>query len=276
MNPPADRIALVVSDIDGTLVTKDKRLTPEVLAAVEALRAAGITLALVSSRPPRGLTAVIEALGVDVPCAAFNGGLVFRPGRDVISRRPIDAGMAALAVDVLTRRGAEVWLFTEDEWLVRDPSGAYVDHEAHTVGFGPRVVATFDPFLGNAFKIVGASPEPQLLRDAEAELRSVFGGRAEASMSQTYYLDVTDAAAHKGVAAADIAGALGVDLGATATIGDGANDEPMFAVAGLSVAMGNASSETKAKAHFETASNADSGFALAVERFVLPRAGDRS
>jgi len=74
MKPPANRIALVVSDVDGTLVTKDKRLTPEVLAAAALLRSRGIPLALVSSRPPRGLSSVAAALSIDVPCAGFNGG----------------------------------------------------------------------------------------------------------------------------------------------------------------------------------------------------------
>lgn len=275
MRPPASRIALVVSDVDGTLVTKDKRLTPEVLAATARLRAAGVALALVSSRPPQGLAAVIEALGVDRPCAGFNGGVVFRPNREIIAKRPLAAAMARLAVETLTRHGADVWLFTENAWLARDPSGAYIARETRTVGFGPRIVDGFDAFFDRTFKIVGASPVPELLVAAEAELRIQFGGAATASLSQPYYLDATDAAAHKGTAAADIARALGIDLAEVATIGDGANDVSMFEVAGLSIAMGNASADTRARAHFTTTANEHSGFATAIERFVLPRAAAR-
>jgi Cof subfamily protein (haloacid dehalogenase superfamily) len=275
MKPPADRIALVVSDVDGTLVTKDKQLTPEVLAATARLRAAGVPLALVSSRPPQGIASVIEALGVDMPCAGFNGGVVFRPNCEIIAKRPLAAAMARVAVETLTRRGADVWLFTEGAWLARDHSGAYVPKETRTVGFGPRIVDGFDVFFDHAFKVVGASPEPDLLVAAEAELRTLFGGEATASLSQPYYLDATDAAAHKGTAVADIARALGIDLDNVATIGDGANDVPMFEIAGLSIAMGNASADTRARAHFETTSNEKSGFATAIERFVLPRVGAR-
>ena len=276
MRLPADRIALVVSDVDGTLVTRDKRLTDEVLAAAARVRAAGVPLALVSSRPPRGLASVIELLGVDAPCAGFNGGLVFWPGRGVIAKRTLAAGMARLAVDSLTRGGADVWLFTENEWLARDPSGPYVARETRTVGFGPRIVESFDSALDGTFKIVGASPEPELLIRAEAELRGLFGVKATASLSQPYYLDVTDAAAHKGTAVADIAQALGIELGALATIGDGANDVPMFEVSGLSIAMGNATADTRSRAHFQTTSNEDNGFAAAIDRFILPRLGARS
>jgi Cof subfamily protein (haloacid dehalogenase superfamily) len=273
MRPPAGRVALVVSDIDGTLVTKDKRLTPEVVGAAARLRAAGIRLALVSSRPPRGLDAVIGTLGVDEPCAGFNGGVVFRPGQSPIAKRPLAGPLAQLAVETLSRPGIDVWLFTETEWLARDPSGAYVARETRTVGFPPRFVPGFEPYLDQAFKIVGASADPVLLARAEGELRDLYAGRAAASLSQPYYLDVTDAEAHKGTAVLDIARTLGVDPQAVATIGDGANDVPMLAVAGLSIAMGNASAETQAHAHFTTTSNAESGFAAAVERFILPRAG---
>lgn len=273
MKPPANRIALVVSDVDGTLVTKDKRLTPEVLAAAALLRSRGIPLALVSSRPPRGLSSVAAALSIDVPCAGFNGGVVFRPDGEVFVRRPLSAGMTRLAIDTLTRRGADVWLFTEGEWLARDSAGAYVPHETRTVGFGPRIVGDFEAVLNGAYKVVGASPEPEVLLAAETELRVLFGKEATASLSQPYYLDATDAAANKGSAVADIARALGVDLDAVATIGDGENDIPMFDVAGVSIAMGNATAATKSRAHFETTSNADSGFAAAIERFVLPRLG---
>jgi hydroxymethylpyrimidine pyrophosphatase-like HAD family hydrolase len=45
------------------------------------------------------------------------------------------------------------------------------------------------------------------------------------------------------------------------------NDLAMFRKAGVSIAMGNASTEVKQQA--VTASNADDGFALAIERFIL-------
>jgi hydroxymethylpyrimidine pyrophosphatase-like HAD family hydrolase len=55
-----------------------------------------------------------------------------------------------------------------------------------------------------------------------------------------------------------------------AVIGDGQNDVTMFALGGLSIAMGNASGAVKAKANLVTESNEDEGFAKAIEEFVLP------
>ena len=49
-------IRLVLSDVDGTLVTSEKELTPEAIAAVRQLNEAGILFAVTSGRPPKGLT----------------------------------------------------------------------------------------------------------------------------------------------------------------------------------------------------------------------------
>jgi hypothetical protein len=53
LNPA--KIALVLADIDGALVTRDKILTPRAKAAVADLRGAGIAFAITSGRPPRGM-----------------------------------------------------------------------------------------------------------------------------------------------------------------------------------------------------------------------------
>ena len=55
-----------------------------------------------------------------------------------------------------------------------------------------------------------------------------------------------------------------------ATIGDMPNDVLMFAHSGLSIAMGNASTEVQRSARAVTTTNQDEGFARAVEKFILP------
>ena len=55
-----------------------------------------------------------------------------------------------------------------------------------------------------------------------------------------------------------------------ATIGDMANDLPMFSRSGLSIAMGNASEMVKARADRVTSSNAQEGFAAAVSMLLDP------
>ena len=274
---PAE-IRLLISDVDGTLVTDDKRLTERVVAAARALEAAGIALAITSSRPAVGMRMLIAPLHLTTPIAAFNGGLIVTPDKlEPIERNAIPAEVARRAVDFLAGRGAGVWLFTERDWLVRDRSAAYVDHEIRTVRMEPKVVENFDRpgVIDHAFKIVGASADFDRLARCEGELADALGATATVKRSQLYYLDVTHPLANKGHAARRLSELLGVAPAAIAAIGDGENDIAMFEVCGFAVAMGNGGEEVKRAADCVTASNAEDGFAVAVERFIVPRAARR-
>jgi Cof subfamily protein (haloacid dehalogenase superfamily) len=278
-------IRFLVSDVDGTLVTPDKEVTIAARDAVKALRDAGVGFAFVSSRPPKGLASVAEALGLhahaDAPgvrrpaAAAFNGGLLLDEGLQPISFEPLPDADARIALDVFAAMGVDAWVFTIDEWLVIDPNGHYVAHERHTVGFDARVVTTFDGVSGIG-KIVGSSPDPELLARAADALAPRLSVDARASLSQTYYLDVTHAKANKGSALRAIAAAAGLELDEIAAIGDMANDLAMLDIAGFSIAMGNAPDSVKAGVDAVTDSNRDEGFAKAVTNLVLPRAARES
>ena len=148
-----------------------------------------------------------------------------------------------------------------------------MDHERRTVGFEPTLVADFDGVIDRLDKLVAVSDQPDLLADVERAAQLALGRTANALRSQTYYLDVTHPDADKGHAVRALCAEIGVPLAQTAVIGDQANDIAMFKVAGLAIAMGQGSDEVKAGAAFVTDANTAEGFAHAVERFILPRAG---
>ena len=81
-------IRLVVSDIDGTLVDKQKQLTPATAAAVLRLEDAGVGFTVISARPMSGIMPIAETLAIDAPMAAFNGGIIFRPTDFAIEQEP--------------------------------------------------------------------------------------------------------------------------------------------------------------------------------------------
>jgi hydroxymethylpyrimidine pyrophosphatase-like HAD family hydrolase len=64
------RIALVVSDVDGTLVTGDKTLTEAARAAAHRLHDAGVGFTIISSRPTMGMRFLVEPLGITLPVGA--------------------------------------------------------------------------------------------------------------------------------------------------------------------------------------------------------------
>ena len=272
------RIRFLISDVDGTLVTPDKIVTPAVRDAVKDLRDAGIGFAFVSSRPPKGLVSIAEALslasGADEggpAAAAFNGGALLDAQLAPLSFKPLDNADARVALDVLAAMNIDAWVFTLDEWLIADRNGRYVAHEQKTVGFPPRVVERFDGVTGIG-KIVGSSEHPARLERAGIAISQRLSTKARALLSQAYYLDITHAEANKGSALRAIAAHAGLALDEVAAIGDMTNDLAMLEIAGFSIAMGNAPDAVKAAVDAVTASNREDGFAKAVREMVLPRA----
>ncbi|MBR0795203.1 HAD family hydrolase [Bradyrhizobium jicamae] len=259
------RIALVVSDVDGTLLTKDKILTDDARAAVRRLHEAGIGFTIVSSRPTIGMEFLVAPLAITLPFGAFNGSSIVDAQLQPVEQHLIPSAVARRCIDMLGERGIDIWLFTNDRWLTRNPDGEYVGHEKRAIKHDPTIVPDFTPYLGQACKIVGASSDAALLQRSEADMQQMVGNEATAVRSQTYYLDVTPPGHDKGTFVADIARRLGVSLDNVATIGDMQNDLPMFARSGTSFAMGNASDDVKSRATHVTESNERDGFARAMD-----------
>jgi Cof subfamily protein (haloacid dehalogenase superfamily) len=262
------RIALVVSDVDGTLVTHDKRLTDDAKRAVQRLHAAGIGFTITSSRPPVGMRFLIEPLGITLPIGPFNGSSIVDIALKPIEQHLIPAAAARRSLDVLNEFGVDIWLFTNEQWIIRRDDGKYVPHERDTIRFDPTFAGEFAPFLGKACKIVGASADAALLQRCETAMQDALGKEASAIRSQSYYLDITPPGQDKGTFVAAMAKRLGISTDAVATIGDMQNDLAMFRTSGLSVAMGNATDDVKSQASHVTGSNEEEGFAGAIE-FIL-------
>lgn len=264
-----EAIVAVVSDVDGTLVRSDKSVSTRTVEAVRALRDKGVKFAIVSSRPPRGLKAVIQRLNIAMPVAGFNGGVIASPVLSVIASHLIAADVARQAVEAIEASGANAWVFSGDDWFMRDRNGPRVALEERTVGFDPTVVSDFGAVIGAAAKIVAVSDDFGLLTRLQGEVRASLSGRANIVRSQRYYLDFTHPLANKGQALIELTKLMAVSAAGTAAIGDGENDVDMFAQAGLSIAMRNASTEVKEAADFVTGSNDDDGVATAIEWFVV-------
>lgn len=257
-------IKLLISDVDGTLVTKDKRLTPASIDAVRELRARGIQFSVTSSRPPFGMRMLREPLHLDLPMGAFNGSSIVRPDLTVDEQQTIPRHAVETSLELFARHGVDVWIFTNEHWIIHRDDGRYVAHEKRTIDTDPLFVTDDAPYLDEACKIVGVSADFDLLARCESELQAALGPEAHAARSQNYYLDVTPPGYDKGTFVAAMAKRLDIPVEAIATIGDMTNDVPMFRASGLSFAMGNATDAIKAQAVHVTASNEDDGFAKAV------------
>ena len=151
------QIRLLLSDVDGTLINPDKELTAASIRAVHELRDAGITFAITSARPPRGLIRFVEPLALTTPLGAFNGGAIVNGDLTVIEERSIDEEIVGVSDDA--DASAAAWSATNERFTSRvsatrsqtyyldvtNPDankGGVVDYLAKRYDIAPQEIAT--------------------------------------------------------------------------------------------------------------------------------------
>jgi hypothetical protein len=263
------KISALISDVDGTLVTRDKTLTPATQKAVAALHERGIAFAITSGRPPLGMRFFVEPLKLTTPIGGFNGGLITRPDMAPIEGHTLAPSTAQQAHAILVDWKIDVWVFSGLDWLLLDRDRPHVGQEEHAVKFPPTIVPSVEATLGSAYKLVGVSEDHERLKQCETEMQAALGEGAAVSRSQPYYLDITHPQANKGAAVRNMAALMDIPMAEVAVIGDNYNDLTMFAQSDFAIAMGNAPDEVKKKARVVTGSNDADGLAEAIHKYIL-------
>lgn len=268
---------LLALDLDGTIVDGDLRISPRVRRALRAAADGGVHVTLASGRPFDGTRLFAGDLGIREPLICHQGALVRDPGSgQVYLRRSLPRHLAHELIDIVREHGWDVFLTLDDEQYVERLTPAL------------QVLLDLSPTPAKAQVVADLKALPQdplrlliVVETAEAAavanlLHERFDGRLLIVRSFARFVEATDMAASKGQALAFLARKLGVSQAETMAIGDQDNDVDMVAWAGLGVAMGNASAAVKAAANHVTATIAEDGAALAIERFILEQADGRA
>jgi Cof subfamily protein (haloacid dehalogenase superfamily) len=262
-------IRLVVTDLDGTFLDPHKQITPRAKAVVEGLKAQGIAFSACSGRPVRGMLPIIKEAGITAPFGALNGGVIINSDLSIVREITLSSEEAQTTLTTFSHYNLNVWLFTARDWLVLTYKNDLLDHEVKAVNFKPEKVDSFAPYLHQAVKIVATSNDHELLARLETELQAPLGTGCSIARSNIHYLDVTEKQANKGTFLSWLAAKLEVEETNIATLGDMPCDIEMFTRSGLSVAMGSATASVKENAGHVTLSNAQEGFAQAIEDLIL-------
>jgi hydroxymethylpyrimidine pyrophosphatase-like HAD family hydrolase len=267
-------IRLVASDLDGTLLRPDETVSERTREAIVAVRRAGITLVLVTGRPPRALAPIAARIGVGGIAICANGAVVWDlDAGTMVDLTPLAADLAAGLVRELREAIPGVLFAVELEHGFGREAG-------WTDGTGPprpRLVERETPEVleddalelvtGPVVKLLVRHPTlpfPEVARGA----RQAVGEHAVVTWAGTRLLEISAAGVTKAWALERLCARLGVRRQQVLALGDMENDLPMLAWAGHSVAVANAQPDVLDAADEVTASNLDDGVALVLERLA--------
>ena len=266
-------IRLVASDLDGTLLRPDGTVSERTRDAVAAARRAGLTLVLVTGRPPRSLAPIAARIGLGGIVICANGAVVW----DLDAATMLDTSPLAAELAVGLVRG-----------LRRAIPGALFAVELER-GFGREAGWTDgtlppspDGLEGDALELVTGPVVKLLLRhptmphaEVARRAREAVGEEAVVTWAGTQVVEISAAGVTKAWALGRLCDRLGVHREEVVAVGDMENDLAMLAWAGHAVAVANAQQNVLAAADEVTASNLDDGVAQVLERLVAER-GARS
>lgn len=261
------------TDLDETLLTKEKTMTPATVDAVKKLTQAGHYLALTSGRP---LDSVIEARSL-LPISdqnlfyiANNGGLIVNAETmERISEVRLTMEETRYLLEASEKAGIHCHAYTEDSVVAKaqTPELTFYQKTIHL----PSILTddimgelTKPPFKCLAISLDGRS-RIEALRDS---LLPWAQGHVSLICSTDRLLEMFPSSAGKGAALKRLAAYLQIPLSHTMSAGDQDNDISMLEAAGLGVAMCNGSAGAKAAADVITQSdNNHDGLVPYLEQF---------
>jgi Cof subfamily protein (haloacid dehalogenase superfamily) len=263
---------LICTDIDGTLLNSEHRISKENKKAIQLAVKNNIIVALVSGRIGGSLAVLQRELGITGPLGCYSGSLVL-DGRDVLASHPISNAQGRKIIAALQGSGLQAIVFGKDDWFI-DKSGKWQEKEARvslyegTVCDFTQLFDTWEKEGKSPYKILCMGEDPALIETMEKQLSTSFGNELNVFRSSPKYLEISAKGIDKGHAVHAICKKYGFSPSQVMAVGDFYNDLGMFREAGYSVAMGNAPPDIKAQADSVTLSNDENGLALAIEAIL--------
>jgi 5-amino-6-(5-phospho-D-ribitylamino)uracil phosphatase len=268
--PSVGPIKLIAIDLDGTLLTTDKRISEPTLGALKCLPT-GVKVVIASARPPRSVRAIYQLLGLDTWQINYNGALIWdEPGQRPVFHRPMAGELARRVIETARDMFEEVLVSCEilDRWHTDRPDDANFTTETGKL-FAPDVVAPYSSFCNQPVTKLMLLGDPKLLVKLEPILFERFGEQLTVLQTDEHLLQIMDKRVSKAVALKKLAHHYRVPARQIMAIGDAPNDVGMLQLAGVAVAMDNASPVVKKVAHWVAPSNDDHGVHAALLRYGL-------
>ncbi|CNE23919.1 phosphatase yitU [Mycobacterium tuberculosis] len=261
----------IVTDLDGTLVGRDKEIVEASLAALRRFMDAGGTVVIATGRSETAALPYYRALGLTTPAILYNGARVVDLSTGaVLHRRCLAAATWAKLTMLFGSLPGGVWpvAFSGGRAHVVVESPALREYAGRDGITLTRIGAWSDLPLDDITKVMMVCDHPGLMDPAEEKV-SANVEDVTLVRSESTYLEALPAGATKGAALRELAAARGVALADIAAIGDNPNDLDMIQTAGLGAAVGDGAEAVRAAADIVVAPCADGAVADLVAR-VLP------
>lgn len=266
---PGRKISLLAIDLDGTLLTSEKKVSDQTIAALKGLPTE-VRVIIASARPPRAVRAIYRTLGLTTWQINYNGALIWdEPTRKPIAHQPMDGVLVAEMIEVARDLFDDVLVTCEilDRWHTDRLDNEFTTETGKL--FKPDVVAPCETFCNQPITKLMLLGKPMMLARVDKAIRGQFGEQVNIVQTDRDLIQVMDKRVSKSAALMHVAAHYNVPHEQIMAIGDAPNDVGMLQLAGVAVAMDNAYDVVKQQADWIAPSNDDHGVHAALVRYGL-------
>ncbi|MCA0456418.1 MAG: Cof-type HAD-IIB family hydrolase [Chloroflexi bacterium] len=266
-------IKLIAIDLDGTLLNSNHEMTERTETVLKTALSKGIRVIIATGKTFLSSRHIVKRLGTNTPGIYNQGTITFNSDGTVHSQQVIDKVTARQVITYAEDRGYIVGVYSGTRILVRKLTQRMQELTTYFHEPMPEAVGPLQNILETTpvNKIIIFYPhDPRRVQALRWQLSmQIDTGTRLLSAGIPDELELLPTGASKGSALKVLLKEMGIPASQVMALGDGENDVEMLELAGIGVAMGNASEHVKSIANVTTKTNDEDGVAEAVEKYVL-------
>ncbi len=260
------QVKLIVSDMDGTLLNSEGKVSDKFFQLHQSLEKKGITFVAASGRQFYSIKSKLSPIQNDIYVIAENGGIMLK-GEEVLHTYTLPF---ATITDIIKK----IRSIEETEMVLCGKSKAYIEsNNAEFIDFFKEFYTEYEKVedllevaQDEFFKV--AVYHPRSSEEFVYPSAKSFEKELQVKISGENWLDLSSLETHKGNALERLQEILGIDRTQTVVFGDFNNDLEMLQLSDFSFAMKNAHPNVKAVAKYSTKSNDEEGVETILEQIL--------
>ena len=259
---------LIAIDMDGTLLTSDKKILEETKKDLHYAKENGTTVCICTGRGYPAIKRYIDEIELEMPLILYNGSRIrMSDNSRVIYNQVIDQDVAMKVYDVIEAHNGTCCFWKEDK-LYFNKMDEYTNYYLKLTGISPIIVSSKEKELfSNINKFIWFAT-PEYLEEVKSNILVNVSG-IDYFKSHSSLLEIVPPDVNKGHTLSELGKILGINQDEIIAIGDEENDLSMIKYAGLGVAMANAKPIVKENANYITLSNDENGVGEVIKKFII-------
>lgn len=260
---------IIFSDVDGTLLNLEHKITALTEQAIKKLKKKGIPFVIISARSPAGLYPILNEYDFKCPIVSYSGALILGENGDVLFHKGIEKSNAKRIIAFIENNHFDMtWCaYSLNEWIVKNKNDSRIVRE-ETIVKTKAIQGSIDSITDNAVNKILCICNPQKTIEIEEKLKEAFWGYSIVRSSDIL-LEIMENGISKANAVHTLCSLWDIRLENAIAFGDNYNDVEMLEAVGHGFLMGNAPDELKKRIKTHTHDNNNDGIYYALLKMNL-------